>query len=1261
MKNPVILFLILAIQSVYADYVQLGNNLAGLFGESTSVQATGNTVAIDADGQTAVAGYPAYNSNRGIIRVYKFNGSAWSETASVQGSVSGERFGESVDISADGRTIVVGAPSYTNSGISYAGRAEIFSVNVNGQNLSSLYNINAQEIDITVPGYWTQEEQTISVPYLVPIQFCQSVRDCWWASWLDWIFGSCPMKEVCTTTGWETKYRDETTTVDVYVEPTTRQEIAAEKVGSSVSISDDGYTVAIGFPEYDNGRVGIFTKNGSSWEAHNINGGSNGSKAGSVVALSGDGNRLAIGESGANQVQTYQRSGNSWNNIGTITGGSADKLGYAADLNTDGTKLVIGARGASSAKGVVRLYDKSSGTWTQVGGDILGESSEDFSGWSVSINGDGTSIVFGAPFRNFQSGQLSIYRGDGALSEVKKINGNTKSFLGSSVAISRDNSRVIVSSPGVNTNSTPLVSTYYDPQAECLMTIDGKKYGCSTGGSPCNDRNITTRVKQYINNGQPDNNSSGSANETVTTTLENSDVGYFQIGNLDIEIDYTASSHAGCNQNLKYREYGVGLTEFPGTESSGTYSHKTNYSRQGSFSFEVGLMGSEDDKFIVGPKTLYFENLFNSCFGGDPMLVNTCYIDTPYNSNVTTSRSCENDSLYKRVFGLTCENISYSGLYSSCSQSGCHSFSKSQAIGDDDISLVLDQGGLSQVSQIVKSESNDPGSQNGEQKICTMGNSCQPSSSISEAILTAGENYSISLAHPQILLAPTGDSAVIKHKFINDNTSGEVYSESTKNVILGSNQPLISDTTYDEAGYLWYRAKFFGKWYYFRVYFKPHYFFATEAVTATTDLQSINFTAYNKKDQEISNWKSFDSPILTFTQDWPSYTTQDPSFRNSVDFTNISPNSELKNNQLRTDSWDGSGPAYFRYDDVAKLSDLTIRLGNYYNSNQLIDINISNNFTYDIYPYDVELTFDDAAAALEFNKTTVQQNSHYGSGHFYANTSENTVWTFAESKYPTFTLKGKNWEANFLRNYFPADGYVLNGQYDVNNSFPNILEYSFTNPSPLNFNFSRDQQGKSAVQFYPTSDFQYVVKFKNEDTSGEKYSSENLGSSSIKMSATFSQGSLSVGPVAGDVGFNPIEARWGRTIAQNITNIDNITSDKNHFQGLLNITLQYKDNSGKWKDEDQIAPKLNSFNLDQFTSGPCKKLEDGQQTSTTFTMEDSYSSPGQLSFLLKSDKANTPKKCDWTLTDPFSDELSAKVIFGVKSDNTKGLIFELGQ
>ncbi|MBL6759600.1 MAG: fibronectin type III domain-containing protein [Ilumatobacteraceae bacterium] len=109
-------------------------------------------------------------------------------------------------------------------------------------------------------------------------------------------------------------------------------------------------------------------------------------------------------------------SASSWDQKGADIDGEAagDFSGYSVSLSSDGTTVAIGAYrndGTASDAGHVRVYEWNSGTssWDQKGSDIDGEAAGDYSGVSVSLSSGGTTVAIGA------------YRNDGTASSAGHV------------------------------------------------------------------------------------------------------------------------------------------------------------------------------------------------------------------------------------------------------------------------------------------------------------------------------------------------------------------------------------------------------------------------------------------------------------------------------------------------------------------------------------------------------------------------------------------------------------------------------------------------------------------------------------------------------------------------------------------------------------------------------------------------------------------------------------------------------------------------
>ena len=194
-----------------------------------------------------------------------------------------------------------------------------------------------------------------------------------------------------------------------------------DESGSSVSLSSDGATVAIGARRNDDGgmnsgHVRVYEYSSGSWTklGNNIPGEAAGDQSGYSVSLSSNGSRVAIGartnDDGGNQsghVRVYERDPSvtlGWRKLASdIDGdGVGDYSGHSVALSGDGTKVAIGAiyndDGPSLNSGQVRVYEynSSNDTWTKLGDDIYGEAGFDQSGYSVSLSNDGAIVAIGA-------------------------------------------------------------------------------------------------------------------------------------------------------------------------------------------------------------------------------------------------------------------------------------------------------------------------------------------------------------------------------------------------------------------------------------------------------------------------------------------------------------------------------------------------------------------------------------------------------------------------------------------------------------------------------------------------------------------------------------------------------------------------------------------------------------------------------------------------------------------------------------------------
>ena len=256
-------------------------------------------------------------------------------------------------------------------------------------------------------------------------------------------------------------------------------EAAADFSGFSVSLSSDGSTVAIGARYNDGngadaGHVRIYKNINGTWTQHgaDIDGEAAGDQSGYSVSLSSDGSTVAIGANhnngngtDAGHVRIYKNISGTWTQQGADIDGEAagDYSGFSVSLSSDGSTVAIGANlndGNGADAGHVRIYKNINGTWTQQGSDIDGEAAADFSGFSVSLSSDGSTVAIGANHNNgngTNAGHVRIYKNISGTwtQQGSDIDGEAAGDRsGRSVSLSSDGNTVAIGALYNNGNGT---------------------------------------------------------------------------------------------------------------------------------------------------------------------------------------------------------------------------------------------------------------------------------------------------------------------------------------------------------------------------------------------------------------------------------------------------------------------------------------------------------------------------------------------------------------------------------------------------------------------------------------------------------------------------------------------------------------------------------------------------------------------------------------------------------------------------------------
>jgi hypothetical protein len=379
-----------------ADFIQEGGRLVGT--GAAGVASQGSSVALSADGNTAIVGGPYDNDSSGAAWVFTRSGGAWSQQGDKlvgSGAVAPSQQGWSVALSGDGNTAIVGGRS-DNGGV---GAAWVFT---------------------RTDGVWSQQgDKLVGTDVSGSEYFGTSVAisadgataivggpSSGWFGGAAWVF---------TRAG------------GVWSQQGSKLAGDGTGLGAAVAISGDGNTAAVlalnanpftGLDPTPN-AVLVFTRTSGAWsqqggplvgdDAPGVYG-----HAGSV-AISGDGNTVMIGRAGYNSynaaagaIWVFTRQAGGWSQQAAKLVGTG-ALGYAAQgcavaLSRDGNTAIAGGPNDDDGAGATWIFTRSGGAWwSQQGDKLIAEhdaASLAHQGTAVAISADGLTALVGGPSTN---------------------------------------------------------------------------------------------------------------------------------------------------------------------------------------------------------------------------------------------------------------------------------------------------------------------------------------------------------------------------------------------------------------------------------------------------------------------------------------------------------------------------------------------------------------------------------------------------------------------------------------------------------------------------------------------------------------------------------------------------------------------------------------------------------------------------------------------------------------------------------------------
>ena len=291
----------------------------------------GVSVALSADGNTALAGGPTDSSKVGAAWVFTRSGSTWTQQAELKAKSPEEigtgEFGGSVALSADGNTALVGA--YGDNG--FTGAGWVFtraggSWSQQGGKLTASGGVGAPEL-----GYSTALSADGNTALLGGTHDNTNKGAAW----------------VFTRSAGAWTQSAKLTASD---------EIGEAELGDSVALSADGSTALASGPQEGGGAgaAWVFTRAGGSWSQQGpkleANDAMGSPRFGWKVALSADGNLALLGgphdSTGIGAAWVFARSGSTWTQQGTKLTGVGEEgralLGTSVALSADGATALSG-------------------------------------------------------------------------------------------------------------------------------------------------------------------------------------------------------------------------------------------------------------------------------------------------------------------------------------------------------------------------------------------------------------------------------------------------------------------------------------------------------------------------------------------------------------------------------------------------------------------------------------------------------------------------------------------------------------------------------------------------------------------------------------------------------------------------------------------------------------------------------------------------------------------------------------------------------
>jgi gliding motility-associated-like protein len=471
-------------------WTQQGPKLVGT--DDIGAAWQGYSVSLSADGNTAIVGGQNDNSSQGAAWVYTRSGGSWTQqgaklVATDNTGVAGQ--GESVFLSADGNTAILGGPGdnsgvgaawvYTRSGGTWTqqGAKLVGTGNAGGAGQGFSASLSADGNTAIVGGFADNSQQG--------------------AAWVYTRSGGTWTQQGAKLVG--------------------TGNTGPAFQGVSVSISADGNTAIVGGND-DNSSVGaawVYTRSGGTWTQQGAKlvgtGNVGASQQGGSVSISADGNTAFVGGLGDNSALgaawVYTRSGGTWTQQGPKLVGTGNigrtGLGYFVSLSADGNTAIAGANVDNSLQGAAWVFVALTPPTTQA-------SNVTFSGTTKTTTTASWTKGNGAARAVFVAAASS-----GSPSPVDQTSYNANAVFGSGDQVGSSGWYCVYNGTGSTVNITGLTpGTTYQVMAVEYNSIGADVAYLTTAGTG-NPAGVTTLPSPVISSFSP---ATGPVGTLVTIT-----------------------------------------------------------------------------------------------------------------------------------------------------------------------------------------------------------------------------------------------------------------------------------------------------------------------------------------------------------------------------------------------------------------------------------------------------------------------------------------------------------------------------------------------------------------------------------------------------------------------------------------------------------------------------------------------------------------------------------------------------------------------